>query len=217
MPGERINKAKSLSFAAILTYLGMACIAAAVVLVGLTFYPVFKVELSYWLYPPKTNIAVSLAQGANASAMVPKFPELGIVIPKIGANAKIITNVDPYDSRVYQEALTKGVAHAKGSVLPGSDGNSFLFSHSSANFYEATRYNSVFYLLTKLDIGDKIYVFVNNQKFTYTVTSKKIVDPKDVDFLSPKATGKQLTLMTCWPAGTSFKRYIILAQVQPDK
>lgn len=213
MPGKRTNKAKSFPIANALTITGMVLVSAAFLILSLTFYPVLKVELDYLVNRPKADVPVTLTPNPSSNTLVPTFPDLGIVIPKIGANARIVPNVDPYDSRVYQVALTKGVAHAKGTVLPGQPGNSFIFSHSSANFYEATQYNSVFYLLTKLEAGDKIYVFVNKTKFVYTVTDKKIVDPKDVDFLSPKAVGKKLTLMTCWPAGTSLKRLIVVAEL----
>ncbi len=216
MRGKKADKAKLRSLSRTLTTAGVVFILLATLLLVLNFYPVIRVEVGYFLNRPKAGTAVSLTQKPGADTMVPKFPDLGIVIPKIGANAKIIPDVDPYDSRIYQVALTKGVAHAKGSAMPGESGNSFLFSHSSANFYEAARYNSTFYLLTKLDLGDKIYIFVNNQKFTYTVTEKKIVDPKDVQYLSPQASGKQLTLMTCWPAGTSFKRYIVIAKLESE-
>ncbi|MEK7576995.1 MAG: sortase [Patescibacteria group bacterium] len=143
--------------------------------------------------------------------------DFGIVIPKIGANAKVIKDVDPYNSRVYQQALTQGVAHAKGSAVPDNEGNVFLFSHSSVNFYEALRYNSIFYLLNKLESDDTIDLYYQNKKYSYRVTKKEIVASTAVEYLLP-TNGKDaytLTLMTCWPPGTSFKRLIITATRTP--
>ncbi|KXK09401.1 MAG: Sortase family protein [Microgenomates bacterium OLB23] len=133
---------------------------------------------------------------------------------KIAANAKVLKNIDPINPTVYQRALTKGVAHAKGTVLPGEGGNMFLFAHSSDNFYNANRYNSVFYLLNKLEPGDEIYIYYEGVKYTYTTTKKKIVNPEQVSYLRGKGTQEKLILMTCWPAGTTLKRLVIEAEAK---
>ncbi len=182
---------------------GMGAILAALAIFVFTFFPVIKEELSYTL-----KISSIIPSGP---IVVPVDTEFGIVIPKLGANARVIADVDPYDSRVYQKALSRGVAHAKGTVYPGNAGNMFLFSHSSVNFYEASRYNSVFYLLSKLEAGDDILVYYRKNTFRYVVTEKKLVDPKEISYLTGKTTERMLTLMTCWPAGTTTKRLLVFA------
>jgi len=144
--------------------------------------------------------------------IVPVDTNFGIVIPKIGANAKVIANVDWKNQGVYTEALSRGVAHAKGSALPGKVGNVFIFAHSAGNFYEANRYNAIFYLLDKLVKGDEIDIYYNGGKFTYFVTNKATVDGSQVQYLSGNDQTQTLTLMTCWPPGTTFKRLIIQAK-----
>ena len=111
-------------------------------------------------------------------------------------------------------ALTKGIAHAKNSALPehANKGTVFLFAHSAGNFYEANRYNAIFYLLSKLEKKDPIYVFYNEKKYSYYVTETKIVDENQVQYISNNAPKEQLILMTCWPAGTSLKRLLVFAQ-----
>jgi len=52
------------------------------------------------------------------------------------------------------------------------------------------------------------------QKLIFKVTAKKLVDPQNVSFSEAKANGKILTLMTCWPAGTTLKRLIVTAELQ---
>jgi sortase A len=160
-------------------------------------------------------------EAAAGNAEVTAFPEKkaiypvdersGIVIPKIGANASVIPDVDWQDSSVYQQALTKGVAHAKGTSHPGEPGNVFIFAHSGVDFYEASRYNAVFYLLGKLVAGDEIYLFQDGKKLVYRVSDTRTVAPEQVEYLSGDATKKTLTLMTCWPAGTTYKRLVVLA------
>lgn len=200
----------------VLLALGVVFLLSGLIILTITFYPVVKEELSYDLFRPNPNVNVGLkGKGSPKDKVVtPIDPQFGIVIPKIGANAKVIPNVDPYNSYVYQVALTHGVAQAKGSSLPGEGGNIFIFSHSSTNFYEATIYNSIFYLLTKLSKGDKVYIFFHNVKYTYVVTGIALVDPTKVDYLSSGTPQNQtLTLMTCWPPGTTYKRLLVFAKL----
>lgn len=148
--------------------------------------------------------------------MVPVDEDFGIVIPKIGANARVIADVDWRDARVYQQALAQGVAQAQGTAHPGELGNVFLFSHSGVDFLEASRYNALFYLIDKLQLGDEITLFYHREKFLYRVTDKKKVAPEALDLLSGDSSQKTLTLMTCWPAGTTLKRLIVSAtQIEP--
>lgn len=187
----------------ILIIIGCLLIITSLALFIFIFAPVAKVEINYALNKPKTKI----------EEIKPVDKSFGIVIPKIGANAKIIPNVNPYNSFDYQLALTKGVAHARGTAIPSQTGNTFLFSHSSVNLLEASRYNSVFYLLSKLNKNDEIYIFYQNVKYKYKVKEAKIVDAKDVFYLNPKSNVKTLTLMTCWPAGTTLKRLLVIAGI----
>ena len=127
-------------------------------------------------------------------------------------NAKVIKNVDPDNPEIYQKVLTKGVAHAKGSGLPGYPGNTFIFAHSATEWLQANRYNAIFYLTNKLEPGDEIDIYYEGSKYRYTVTDKKIISSTDIDYLSSNLNTNQLTLMTCWPPGTTLKRLVILAK-----
>ncbi|MDP3998057.1 MAG: sortase [bacterium] len=202
--------------ASFLIILGLLALASALTLFFFTFYPVFLNEANYLFKRPQAKSLVLKSdeeKPAGKTVIVAQDEEFGIVIPKIGANAKVLENVNPLDSQEYQRALTKGVAHAKGTATPGKNGNIFIFSHSSANFYEAGRYNSIFYLLNKMEKGDEIYLFYKKKKYKYLVTEKKTVDPKDISYLSPQSDKKQLTLMTCWPPGTTFKRLLVIGEL----
>lgn len=144
--------------------------------------------------------------------MTPKDPEFSIVIPKIAANANIIANVDVADQKVYLEALKGGVAHAAGSSFPGEGGHIFLFAHSTDYFWNVGNYNAVFYLLTKLEVGDEVNLFYRGQRYVYKIEDKAIVDPSEVDYLTRKSDVEFLTLQTCWPAGTTLKRLLVFAR-----
>jgi hypothetical protein len=96
--------------------------------------------------PPSNGFAQVLS-GPKEQILLAKDTDFSIFIPKIGANAKIYPNVDPAKEEEFLPVLQKGVAHAKGTVFPGLSGNIYLFAHSTDNFWDAGRYNAVFYLL----------------------------------------------------------------------
>jgi sortase A len=168
-----------------------------------TFSPVLKAEISYHLNSSKPDF----------KNIIPVDPEFSILIPKINANSKIIKNVDPFNSDVYQKALTQGVAHALGSATPDQFGNVFIFAHSAGNWYQANQYNAVFYLLNKLVKGDNITVYFQKKPYNYIVDEVKLINVNEINYLTNNSQN-QLTLMTCWPPGTTLKRLIVIAHSQ---
>lgn len=195
---------------------GVLAVFISILIFSYTFFPVIQSEIRYLFHKSPKNMIVEIKNNQNIgkeNVMFPVDEDFGIVIPKIEANSRVIEEVDPYNDRDYQWALTKGLAHAKGTSLPGREGNIFIFSHSAVNFYEANRYNAVFYLLSKLERGDEIYLFYEGVEYKYTVTSKATVDPGDLFYLTQKTSKKMLTLMTCWPPGTTLQRLIVVAEM----
>jgi len=197
------------SAARVFISVGWACIFVAFLILGLTYYPILREEFLYRY----RHVAATVPGSKDTFDATPIDRDFGIVIPKLGANARVIPNVDPYDEKAYQTALAKGVAHARGTAYPGQTGSMFLFSHSSVDFYRATQFNSVFYLLNKLETDDEIDVYYQDAQYTYRVTGKKIVEGSDVSYLSGRGSGKTLILMTCWPPGTSLKRLLVFAEI----
>jgi LPXTG-site transpeptidase (sortase) family protein len=178
--------------------------------------PSFKLQPSATFATASTginNFAQVLA-GPKVQELIPSDTDFSILIPKIGATAKIFPNVDPSDENQFLPILMKGVAHAAGSVFPGMNGNIYLFAHSTDNFWDVGRYNAVFYLLKDLKRGDEVVIFYQNQRYNYVVTGSKIVDPSDVSYLVNSQSGnkKQLILQTCWPPGTTFQRLLVFAE-----
>jgi len=188
---------------------GIASIGLGIFIFLLIFLPVAREEVRY---------SVSRILPAPAVSPTPAEPasrEFGIVIPKIGANAPVVPEVDPYNSAEYQLRLTKGVAHAKGTAYPGESGNIFMFAHSAGDWTQANRYNAVFYLITKLVPGDEITLWYNFNPFRYVVSETKIIDATEVQYLDPHYSAKTLSLMTCWPPGTTIRRFLVTATLQP--
>jgi len=155
--------------------------------------------------------------GSKEQILIPKDTDFSISIPKIGASAKVYPNVDPSNPAEFLPILSKGIAHAKGSVFPGLPGNVYLFAHSTDNWWDVGRYNAVFYLLQHLDSNDEIVVFFEGRRYEYFVTQKIISDPSDTSLLAnAHGAEQQLVLQTCWPPGTTWKRLYVIAQPKKE-
>lgn len=161
---------------------------------------------------PSLGFADALS-GPKEQILIPIDPVFDILIPKIGANARIFPNIDPSRSDVFLPVLQQGVAHAAGTVFPGQAGNIYLFAHSTDNFWDVGRYNAVFYLLKDLQVGDDIVIFYQNARHNYTVTKIGTINPAEVSFITRAQTGKELLILqTCWPPGTTWQRLLVLAE-----
>ena len=211
----------------ILRTIGNFLVLGSLFLIAKTFYNPIKEEVRYNLDRfqkkqyvvstsavkktiPKGELAKYLAKGP-VEIITPEDPNFSIVVPKIAANARILSNVSAVDENVYLEALKGGVAHASGTAFPGEGGHIYLFAHSTDYLWNVGSYNAVFYLLYKLKKDDEINVFYNGQRYVYRVIGNRVVDPSDVGYLTRKTNTEFLTLQTCWPPGTTLKRLLVFA------
>ncbi len=145
-------------------------------------------------------------------------PENRLIIPKLGKNVPIV-NTDPGDligadwktlEQAFQDDLKDGVIHYPGTAEPGEIGNVFITGHSSYYLWDSGRYKDVFARLNQLVPGDEITIYYDQEKYQYTVREKREVQNDDVDVLE-QGDEKILTLMTCSPVGTNFRRLVIVA------
>ena len=149
---------------------------------------------------------------SNPNILVPIDPNFSIIVEKIGANAVVVPNVDSSNKTVYTEALKKGVAHALGTALPGQPGVTYLFAHSTDTLFNVPRYNAVFYLLWEMKPQDKIVIFFDGKRYDYLVTETKITEPGDVSYFTMQTQEQILVLQTCYPPGTTWKRFLTIAK-----
>lgn len=210
------NSSKFFKKRKLLEIISSSLITFAIVTLVFYFWPIVKQEIKYKGVDEQEKrltfgdlITRMDASEALNSGLDPYF---SILIPKIGAFANIIPNVDPNNSEEYLIALKKGVAHARGTNFPSQDKSIYLFSHSTNTPLNFSRYNAVFYLLRKMEKRDKIYIFFMNRKYVYEVVDKKIVDSDDTTWLNDNNQGETLVLQTCDPPGTTLRRLIIVAK-----
>jgi len=164
--------------------------------------------------PEPESPFAALTRQPTPLKVTPKSTEFGIVIEKVGVNAPVVENVSVNDKNEYLKALDSGVAHAKFTAKPGQPGNSYLFAHSSLDFWNYGPYSGVFNLLRKLEKGDRIVVFYQGERFDYYVTAKEVVSGFNTDPLLRTFPTPYLTLQTCDPPGVALNRMIITAELR---
>lgn len=176
-------------------HLGNGLMIAAFALFVFTYYPIIQ------LYFPN-----------NIQADASTLPAKGyfIAIPKIAAEAPIVSQVDPWNAAKYLPALQKGVAEAAGFASPGKSGISFLFAHSSDLPWRMTRTNTAFFRLGELVPDDQIIISKAGTRYIYKVKYTEEVWPNQVNVLK-NLSGNWLVLQTCTPVGTSLKRLLVFA------
>lgn len=134
-------------------------------------------------------------------------------IPKIEVSTPIIMNIDGNNEEEYLRSLQRGVAQLKGTKIPGQIGNVFIFGHSSFLFYDPGDYKTIFRKLDELKNDDEIIIKSNLNEYKYKVIEQKIINPDEVEVTGEIIPGEEtLTIMTCTPPGTTFKRLIVIAK-----
>jgi len=104
------------------------------------------------------------------------------------------------------DQLKKGVGQHVGSADPGQNGNVVLSAHDDV-------FGEIFRNLDRLQPGDQILVFTEQQEFVYIVTSSQIVAPTEVDVMNPTST-PTLTLISCYPYMVDKSRIVVFAKLQ---
>ena len=112
-----------------------------------------------------------------------------------------------------QEAdLAKGVGHHPTTSYPSKDRGNVVISGHRWKLGNNPAYK-VFEDLDKLDNGDEISLFYMGKEYVYKVREQKVVKDSEVSIL--KQTKKpQLTIYTCTPKYTSFKRLVYIADLE---
>jgi len=144
---------------------------------------------------------------STPSAEIGRPEEFTISIPKLDIeDARVVTDSTRFD---------RHLGHFPGTAIPGQIGNAFITGHSVLpQFADAKNYRAIFTQLSNLEIGDDIEINVDGKIYNYIVQYSKIVDPHDISVLLPiSPTGRNLTLMSCVPPGTSSKRIVVISSL----
>ncbi|PIY68514.1 hypothetical protein COY90_05590 [Candidatus Roizmanbacteria bacterium CG_4_10_14_0_8_um_filter_39_9] len=129
-----------------------------------------------------------------------------ITIPKI--------NISKAHVIVGGEDLSKSLVHYMPRTLPGEYGNVAIFGHSTLpQLYNSKDYKTIFTYLSSLEKGDKIYITVGDLEYEYEVGEMFVVMPDKISVLDQKYDASYVTLITCVPPGTWWKRLVVRAKL----
>ena len=143
-------------------------------------------------------------KGVSKSPFVSSYT---LTIPKIGIYDAIVstTNTD----------LGKNLVNLSGTSTPPNRGKTVIFGHSTLPYlFNPKDYHTIFANAHKLQVGDDLYVTVQNVKYHYQIFSITVVAPDDTSVLSQTIDDSYLTIITCTPPGTIFARLIINSRLQ---
>lgn len=216
--------------------LALVCLAASILGFTSLILPVAAAELNFRLANLRGKpLSLSDARFSEANIKLPTWDgnfssaydylerqketqtnskEFKIIIPKINLESNVIANVDPGSEDKYKIALKSGVAHAKGSYLPGEGGTTFLFAHSTDSILNILEYSAKFYAVKNLEIGDEIIINYGGNRLRYLIQEKKVINPNELETI--RNSSADLILSTCYPPGTNWQRLLIFAKLQKE-
>lgn len=162
-------------------------------------------KLVSWLKDEEINLWINIIPYENR-----------IVIPKIGKNIPLVDIKEEkvkwksHLDNIFMKELEYWIVRYPGSAKPWRVWNSFIFGHSSNFPWIAWDYNDVFSRLWQLEEWDIVFSYYDQKKYKYKISTKKVIKPDDVSILKRDKNKKELTLMTCWPIGTTLNRLILI-------
>ncbi len=147
-------------------------------------------------------------------------PALSIEIEKIDVTAPIVWTTSNNEKSLLKD-LEKGVVRLPKTGIPAQEGNMVISGHSSNYVWAKGNYNYIFQNLNELIPGDKIILKTtqaNGKVFekTYIIKKKQVVKPDDPLIFENNEGLSEITLVTCWPLRTTWKRLIIKAEPETE-
>jgi sortase A len=202
-----------------------------------SFYPVVSFEIYSYLFiknkifsPIPRSEAVSSLEAANSilgqynifSTNLADYTKVGVWFPskpqiqtdqlKVREYTLSIPKLNIKDAKVIVggEDLSRSLVHYIPKSLPGEYGNVTIFGHSTLpQLYNTDNYKTIFTYLPSLEKNDKIYVKIDELIYEYEVYDMFVIKPDEISVLDQRYDNAYLTLITCVPPGTYWKRLVV--------
>lgn len=104
--------------------------------------------------------------------------------------------------------MKHAAAHMTETAPLGAEGNAAIAAH------RARTKGRLFNRLNEVEIGDKIVISTESERYTYKVYKISVVEPTEVSVLKPNGKDKILTLITCDPLINPTHRLIVQAKME---
>lgn len=145
--------------------------------------------------------------GVETNVKKNEISEYTLSIPSIDVkDAKVATN--DYN-------LSKHLVQYYGTITPPKKGTTVIYGHSTLpQMYDPKDYKTIFANLHKVELGDEIRLKVNGGEVVYKIYEKFITTPEDTSIFTQDYDNSYLTIVTCTPPGTVWKRLIVKAKIE---
>jgi sortase A len=138
----------------------------------------------------------------------PVITTYNITIPKIHVQYANVSTIST--------DLSSHLVHYPGTAVPPEKGTGVVFGHSTLpSLFDAHNYKTILAYAHTLAVNDKIIVNADGKEYTYAIVSVRITTPDDISIFSQDFDDSYLEIVTCTPPGTTWKRLVIKARLQP--
>lgn len=144
----------------------------------------------------------------KAQAPTPKIPSYVLSIPKLHIQNAQVSTID-YDLDIH-------LVNYGGTAIPANKGTAVVFGHSTLpQLFNPRNYKTIFANAYQLKTGDDIEATVANITYYYKIYNISVVEPTDTSVFAQNFDDSYLTIITCTPPGTTWKRLVIRSRIQP--
>lgn len=199
-------------------------LASGIFLLGLVVWPILSFEI---LVTPKLSAMIisplpqTKVLGEKTSDLIQAanwFPAAVTTTKssKITGYTLSIPKLEIQDATVAigGQNLSKSLIQWGGTALPGDFGTTVIFGHSVLPaFFNPKNYMTIFSTLPTLKEKDEIVVYFDGITYRYKVFEIEVVDPTDLSVFEQKFDDSYLSLITCVPPGTYWRRMIVTARL----
>jgi sortase A len=131
-----------------------------------------------------------------------------ISIPKLKIDNAVVSTIDV--------DLSQHMVNFPGTAIPPAKGNAVIFGHSTLpQLFDPKNYKTILANAHTLVVGDELEVTSHGILTKYRIEKISIVDPEALDpFMTQDSDDSYITIITCTPPGTTWKRLIIRARAE---
>lgn len=159
------------------------------------------------LHPVDYSNAANWFPSYIASTRAVPHHEFYLSVPTLGISDAVVSNAD--------NDLDKHLVNFAGTAYPPAKGNAVVFGHSTLpQWFDPHNYKAIFATALNLKLHDKLIVTENGASYTYVIDNISIVDADDTAPLAQQFDDSYLTLITCTPPGTTWKRLVIHSRLE---
>ncbi len=136
-----------------------------------------------------------------------KVDKYSLSIPKLKIENAEVSTTD-YD-------LANHLVQYFGTAIPGEPGTAIIFGHSTIPaWFDPKNYKTIFATLHTLKVGDEFQATVDGKTYNYKIFSIEITTPEDTNMFSQSFDHSYITIVTCTPPGTIWKRLVVRAAME---